>query len=191
MSGFRFPAPESIWHILLKNNIQTEQDLILYVEQHPLRYNMNEYYRFLWYEVAERRVFFYYQLHINNGKMPFLEHFSPARQRRFFEFGIVDEASLKAYARKYLTTHLIDKSHHKYEVIQAIIAEEPDAIDHFFVNFSERTKNGLRQAGVESNEELIGLIRQTGLVNVPQIGVKARKEILAYLGLDLEELFNN
>ena len=47
MTGFRFPAPEAIWPILLKNNIRTEQDLIDYVEKHPLRYDMGVYYGYL------------------------------------------------------------------------------------------------------------------------------------------------
>jgi hypothetical protein len=191
MSGFRFPVPEVIWPILLKNNIRTEQDLIDYVEKHPLRYDIGKYYSFLWYELAERRVFFFYQLHLNNGKKPFLEHFNPSRQRNFLDKGIVDEKSLKAYARINITTHLMDKGHPQYDYFKSIIAEEPDAIDHFFSNFSERIKNGLRQAGVESREELIELVRKTGLVGVHQIGKKSRDEILAYLGMDLEELFTN
>lgn len=189
MSGFRFPAPESICPVLLKNNIQTEQDLINYVEKHPLRYDMGQYYSFLWHELAERRVFIFYQLHLNNGKKQFLEHFHPARQRIFIDKGIVDEASLKAYARIHITTYLMDKGQPKYDYFKSIIDEEPDAIDHFFSNFSERIKNGLRQAGVESREELIELVRQTGLVGVHQIGKKSKVEILTYLDMDLEELF--
>ena len=46
MSGFRFPVPEAIWPVLLKNNIRTEQDLINYVEKHPLRYDIGKYYSF-------------------------------------------------------------------------------------------------------------------------------------------------
>jgi hypothetical protein len=191
MSGFRFPAPEAIWPILLKNNIRTEQDLIDYVEKHPLRYDIGKYYSFLWYELAERRVFLFYQLHLNNGKKPFLEHFNPSRQRNFLDKGIVDEESLKAYARIHITTHLMDKGHPQYDYFKSIIAEEPEAIDHFYSNFSERIKNGLRQAGVESREELIELVRQTGLVGVHQIGKKSKDEILTYLGMDLEELFTN
>lgn len=57
--------------------------------------------------------------------------------------------------------------------------------------FKERTKNGLRQAGVESREELSELVRQTVLIGVHQIGKKSRDQILAYLGMDLEELFTN
>jgi integrase len=105
--------------------------------------------------------------------------------------GIVDEESLKEYARIHLTTHLMDKGHPQYDYFKSNIAEEPDAIDHFFSNFSERIKNGLRQAGVESREELIELVRQTGLVGVHQIGKKSKDEILTYLGMDLEELFTN
>jgi len=49
----------------------------------------------------------------------------------------------------------------------------------------------LRPPGVESREELIELIRKTGLVGVHQIGKKSKQEILTYLGMDLEELFTN
>lgn len=90
----------------------------------------------------------------------------------FIYTGIVDEESLKAYARIHITTHLMDKGHPQYDYFKSIIAEEPDAIDHFYSNFYERIKNGLRQAGVASREELIELVRQTGLVGVHQIGKK-------------------
>ena len=169
---------------IAQKQYQNEQDLINYVEKHPLRYDMGVYYGFLWRELTERRVFLFYQLHLNNGKKPFLDHFNPSRQRNFLDKGIVDEESLKAYARINITTHLMDKGHPQYDYFKSIIAEEPDAIDHFFSNFSERIKNGLRQAGVESREELIELVRQTGLVGVHQIGKKSKHEILTYLGMD-------
>jgi len=100
MSKFRYAIPESIRPLLIVNKITSVEKLIDYVENHPKKFFPEMYATFLWQNIMEKEVFFYYQLHVYDGKLPFLLNFHPLTQRKFLHLGVFDEETLKAFVRK-------------------------------------------------------------------------------------------
>jgi hypothetical protein len=124
MSKFRYAIPESIRPLLIVNKITSVEKLIDYVENHPKKFFPEMYATFLWQNIMEKEVFFYYQLHVYDGKLPFLLNFHPLTQRKFLHLGIFDEETLKAFVRKNQLTYLISKEHSMYDFVYSIVAND-------------------------------------------------------------------
>ena len=187
MSKFRYAIPESIRPLLIVNKITSVEKLIDYVENHPKKFFPEMYATFLWQNIMEKEVFFYYQLHVYDGKLPFLLNFHPLTQRKFLHLGIFDEETLKAFVRKNQLTYLISKDHSMYDFVYSIVANDAKSTLGFFEFFSVRTKNALKQNGIYNKKDLMAFVEKTKLIHAPRIGKKVREEILRYLE---EEVYN-
>lgn len=180
MSKFRYAIPESIRPILIVNNLTSVEKLVDYVENHPKKFFPEMYATFLWQNSLEKEVFFYYQLHVYEGKLPFLLNFHPITQRKFLHLGVFDEETLNAFSRKNELTHLLSKKHPMYDFVYSLVADDAKSILGFFECFSVGTKNALKQNGVFNEKDLMAFVAETNLIDVPRIGKKAREEILRY-----------
>jgi hypothetical protein len=184
MSRFKYPIPEIIRPLLIVKNITSVEKLIDYVEKHPMKFVQSMYADFLWKNDVEKELFFFYQKHVNEGKLPFLLNFPYVTRRKFLRMGVYDEESLIEFTNRYRVSLLLSQDHPMYDFVYELMSDEAKENMRFFDSFSTGTKNVLKHNGVHKKADLMDLIAKTNLIDVPRIGKVAREEILRYLERD-------
>jgi hypothetical protein len=139
---------------------------------------------FLWKNDVEKEVFFFYQKHVNEGKLPFLLNFPYVTRRKFLRMGVYDEESLIEFTNRYRVSLLLSQDHPMYDFVYELMSDEAKENMRFFDSFSTGTKNVLKHNGVHKKADLMELIEKTNLIDVPRVGKVAREEILRYLERD-------
>ena len=109
MTAFRFPIPTDIINELKKYSINSENDLLIFfVKNFKDDSNIN-FGRYLSFNLKIRKMYYFHQLHMNNGEIPFLLNFQNKTQIKFLREGIFNEKQFIKYSEIHCIHTIISK----------------------------------------------------------------------------------
>lgn len=154
MTAFRFPIPTDIVNELKKYSIDSENDLLIFFVKYFKDYSNINFGSFLSFNLKIRKMYYFHQLHMNNGEIPFLLNFQYKTQIKFLREGIFNEQNFKKYAESHCIHTIISKENKMYPFAFELIKNEELSVDNFFCHFKTRTKYTLMRNNIKSMADL-------------------------------------
>lgn len=176
MTAFRFPIPTDIINELKKYSINSENDLLIFFVKNFKDDSNIKFGRYLSFNIKLRKMYFFHQLHMNNGEIPFLLNFQNKTQIKFLREGIFNEKQFIKYSETYCIHTIISNENKKYPFAFDLIKNKKLSVDNFFCHFKTRTKHTLMRNEIYSLDDL-HLFLKNYKYKVPGLGKKGLEEI--------------
>jgi hypothetical protein len=177
MTAFRFPIPTDIINELKKYSINSENDLLIFFVKNFKDDSNIKFGRYLSFNLKIRKMYYFHQLHMNNGDIPFLLNFQNKTQISFLRAGIFNEQNFKTYAETHCIHTIILKTNKMYPFAFDLIKNEKLSVDNFYCHFKTRTKHFLMRNDVFTMDDLHLFLKTCNYYKEFGLGKKGFQEL--------------